>query len=92
MYGTLLMISQGLVTGSEDVLSDGQSNRELFRGHMKARRQPSNSSITNVPIFICQKRGQIEKSDIRSILELCECLNVHRHATAGVLTRKDKRS
>jgi hypothetical protein len=56
MYGTLLAISLGSVTwrGLEDVLSDGQSNRELCRGHMKARRQPSNSGITDIPLFLSE--------------------------------------
>lgn len=53
----------------EDELSDSQSNRELIRRHMKARRQPNNSSITNVPLFFVRNVKKCKSGDIRSILE-----------------------
>lgn len=40
--------------GLEDVLSDGESNRELGRGHMKASRQVSNSGITDIPFILSE--------------------------------------
>ena len=65
MYGTLLAISLGWMTqrGLEDVLSDGESNRELGRGHMKASRQASNSGITNIPCILSETTRELRSTN-----------------------------